>query len=230
MGWKTSMIIVNSENDFDKDELFESLGYYELKSIDKQYFDSIMNPDNDKIYIGKYNGNTIICMQDLPLESLDKTVSTGEKMLSDKFPDIDIVTFVLHSVVNLWGYSIVKNGEKLRVRAGSSEGGTMVEFGEIMEEEKELFSKSKLNSSGERIFLFENMPDDEFQDDQVGENFVFDISCKYFGESLDACDELFETQFEGFTFSKSKPKKRTDNQIIQNQSKKEPKKPWWKFW
>lgn len=230
MGWKTSIIIVNSKNEFDKNELFESLGYYELKSVDNQYFESIMNPDDDKIYIGKYNGNTIICMQDLPLESLDKTVSRAEKMLSNKFPNIDIVTFALHSVVNLWGYSIVNNGKKLRVRAGSSEGGTMVEFGKILEEEKELFSKSKMNSSGERIFLFEDMPDEEFQDDQVGENFVFDISRKYLGENLDACDELFETKFEGFTFSKSKPKKRTENQIIQTQSKKESKTPWWKFW
>lgn len=206
MGWKTSMIMINSDNEFDKDELFESLGCYELKSIDKQYFDSIMNPDDGKIYIGRYNGNTIICMQDLPLESLDNTVSRAEKVLSTKFPDTDIVTFALHSVVNLWGYSIVKNGKKLRVRAGSSEGGTMVEFGEIMEEEKELFSKSKVNSSGERVFIFEDMPDDEFQDDQVGESFVFDISRKYLGENLDACDELFETQFEGYIFSKKSQK------------------------
>lgn len=86
MGWKASMIMVNSDNEFDKDELFESLGYYELKSIDKQYFDSIMNPDDGRIYIGRYNGNTIICMQDLALESLDTTVSRAEKILSKEFP------------------------------------------------------------------------------------------------------------------------------------------------
>lgn len=235
MGWKTSMIIVNSDNEFDKDEIFESLGYYKLKSIDKQYFESVINPDDEKIYIGKYNGNTIICIQDLPLESLDSTVSRAERILSTKFPDTDIVTFALHSVVNLWGYSIVNNGKKLRVRAGSSEGGTMVEFGEITEEEKELFSKSKLNSTGERVFVFDTMPDEEFQDDQVGENFVFDISKKYLGEKLDACDELlFETQFSGYTFSKSKPQKKIEHQIEyqtkQTQKKIIHKKPWWKFW
>lgn len=231
MGWKTSMIIVNSENEFNTNELFESLGYYELKTIDKQYFESIMNPDDDKIYIGEYNGNTIICMQDLPLESLDNTVSRAEKILSTIFPNTDIITFALHSVVNLWGYSIVNNGKKLRVRAGSAEGGTIVEFGEVMEEEKELFSKSKLNSDGERVFVFDNMPDDEFQDDQVGENFIFEISRKYLGENLDACDELlFETQFNGYTFSKSKPKKKIENQVQKTQRKIIHKKPWWKFW
>lgn len=112
MGWKASLIIVNSDKKFDKDELFGSLGYYKLKSIDKQYFHSIMNPDDDRIYVGRYNGNTIICMQDLPLESLDATVSNAEKLLSKKFPNTDIVTFVLHSVVNLWGYSIVNNEKK----------------------------------------------------------------------------------------------------------------------
>ena len=145
------------------------------------------------------------------------------------------MTFALHSVVNLWGYSVVKNGEKLRVRAGSSEGGILIEFGEMMEVEKELFSQSKVNADGERVFVFDDMPDDEFHDDQVGENFVFDISEKYLGESLDACDQLlFGTQLQGYTFSKVKPQKpqktKHQNQDSQDQNRTTQKKPWWKFW
>lgn len=105
----------------------------------------------------------------------------------------------------------------------------MVEFGEILEEERELFSKSKVNATGERVFVFEDMPDDEFQDDQVGENFIFDISHKYLGENLDACDELFETQFEGYTFSKTKPKRKLITRLFTS-PKVSPKKIWWKFW
>jgi len=229
MGWKTSMILINSEKEFDKNELFESFGYYKLNKSDKQYFETIMNPDDDKIYFGRYNGNTIICMQDLPLESMYESLSKAERILSSKFPNTDITTFVLHSVVNLWGYSIVNNGKKVRVRAGSSEGGTIVEYGEILEQEKELFSKSKLNKNGERVFTFENMPEDDFLDDQVGENFVFDVSRKYLGMNLDACEELFETEFEGYTFSKLKPQNKTGDQIKINQDKNF-KKKWWKFW
>lgn len=228
MGWKASMIIINSEQKFDKDEFFNSLGFYDLKKNDKQPFESVINPDDDKIYIGNYNGNTIMCLQHLTFEAIDSSLSRAEVILSNTFQDTDIVTFILHSVANLWGYSIVNNGKKVRVRAGDSEE-LIIESGEILEEEKELFSKSKLNDKGERVYIFDDMPDDEFSDDQVGENFVFDISAKYLGQSLDACDELFETEFEGYTFSKSKPEKEIESNNISIQNQKT-KNPWWKIW
>lgn len=240
MGWKMSMIIINSEKEFKKDELFESLGYYDLKHIDKRYWESVINPDDGRIYIGQHNGNTIICMQELPIESLDTSLSRAEKVFSENFPNADIVTFALHSVVNLWGYSVVNNGKKLRVRGGTADSGIIVESGEILEEEKELFSKSKVNANGDRVFVFEGMPNDEFEDSQVGENFVFDLSRKYFGESLDSGDALFEVELEGYTYSTSKPTNKIEEQIqpkqIQpepnqpKQNKPSPKKPWWKFW
>ena len=72
--------------------------------------------------------------------------------------------------------------------------------------------------------------DDEFIDEQVGENFVFDISRKYLGENLDACDELFDTEFEGYTFSKTKPKEKVETTHNSPQKRVSHKKPWWKFW
>ena len=231
MGWKASMIVVNSDNEVDKNDLLESLECYELEKIDDQYLDSIMNPDDGEIYIGKYNGNTILCVQDLPLTFMDENISRTESILSKYFPDTEIASFVLHSVVNLWGYSISKNGEKMRVRAGSAEGGQIVEHGSPLKEEEALFSQSRTNESGERIFVFDDMPEDQFQDDQVGENFVFDLSVRYFGESLDASDKLlFETPFEGYRFSKSKPVKEEPVQEVRAVKKEEPKRPWWKFW
>jgi len=242
MGWKASMIVINSGEILPVQEVFDALGYYELRKVDKQPFEVVMNPDDDRIYLGQYKGNTIICMQDMPLESLGESVSDAERILSSQFSNTDIVTFALHSVVNLWGYSVVHNGKKLRARAGSSEG-TTIEYGEMLEEEKELFSIAKKNAKGERIFVFDDMPEEEFADDQLGENFVFDISTKYFGKSLDDCEELFETEFQGYTFSKVKP-------VVMEPAKPQPaapvaqqptapekavevvvkKKPWWKFW
>lgn len=260
MGWKMSLMMINSEQEFDKDDLFESLGYSNLKKVDTQDFESVMNPDFDKIYLGKYNGNYIICMQEMAADAIDRNLSKAEKILSTKFTDTEIITFVLQSVVNLWGYSVAKNGEKIRARSGNSEEGTTLDVGTILEEEKELFSQSKTNEKGERIFVFEGMEEEEYSEDQVGENFVFDISKKYLGEDLDSCDALFETKFEGYTFSRLpqaapppiEPEMETAAQssvsavpapisvpvsVPQNTTpqsptpqKKEAKKPWWKFW
>ena len=61
MGWKLSVIIIHSEQAFDQEEFFDALGYSEPEAVGQDYFDSIMNPDDDKIYIGTHRGNTIIC-------------------------------------------------------------------------------------------------------------------------------------------------------------------------
>lgn len=226
MGWKASMILANSEKKLDLNRLFEKIGIYQLQLVDSKSFDSVIYPDDDKIYVGRFNGNTIICMQDIPLESLDERPSRAEVALSGEFPNTDIVTFVLHSAINLWGYSIVKSGEKIRVRAGSAEDGTFVEFGDPLQEEEGLLAQSDTNDNGDRFFTFEGFPDEEFTDDQVGENFIFGLSVKYFGEQLDCSDELFETIFDGYTFSRVKPSIERKGVDVDSRDRKK----WWKFW
>lgn len=228
MGWKTSMIFANSEKEVDLDALFASMGIYQLTKVDSELFDLVMNPKDEKIYIGKHNGNTIICMQDIPLESLDIRMSRAETALSEAFDNADVVTFVLHSVVNLWGYSVVENGKKIRVRAGSSDGGTMIEFGDILPEEKGLMSQSQIDENGQRIFTLDGHPEYEYSEDQIGESFVFNISAKYFGEALDCSDDLFETSFDGYTFSTSRPNP-VEPPIEPKMELKKVAKPWWKF-
>ena len=199
MGWKSSMIIINAEDDNKDSEILQKLGFELNEKIESQSLDSVINPDDDLIYIGNYNGNTIICTQDIPLEFLDANVSKWEAALCNLYPDTEIASFILHSVVNLWGYSITKNNRKIRARAGSSESEFQLEHGEIMEEEKHLFSLSIIDENGNRIYTFPEMPNDTFDDNQVGENFVFDLSKRYLGRKLDSCDEvLFETEFRGY--------------------------------
>ena len=60
---------------------------------------------------------------------------------------------MIDSSVNLWGYSLIKNGQKIRAKAGSAKKGIFVEFGELLEEEKELIGKSKVNKDCQRIYF-----------------------------------------------------------------------------
>ncbi len=238
MGWKASMIVIDSDKTLEADQLLNALGFYSLQEVDEQTFEQIMNPDDDVVYLGYYNNTTIICTQELPLTFMEERVCQAEKVLSELYPNTEIASFVLHSVVNLWGYSICKNGEKIRVRAGTAESGTMVDYGEIIEEEKHLFSQAKIKESGKRVFVFDDLPEDEFEDDQVGENFVFDISQKYLGAPIDGAEDLlYETKFKGYSFSKSKPVPKPKPEEIKVEEEQEPsntipvkKKKWWKFW
>ena len=202
MGWKISTIIINSNKEINELDLLESLGFKNTFEIKSEVFEDVMNPDDNKVYIGKYKGNLIICAQEFPTSFFNGIILKGEKMLTSFFPDTEICALVLHSAVNFWGYSISKNNKKIRVRAGSAEAGTFIEYGEPIEEEKALFAMSEI-THGKRLFHFDDMPDEYFTDDQVGENFVFDISKRYLGEQLDASEELFETELKGFQFTET---------------------------
>jgi len=93
-------------------------------------------------------------------------------------------------------------------------------MGEPLAEEKELLSKSKLDSNGKRIYLFEDFPDEPLDEDQVGEDFVFSICYKYLDEELDSAEtSLHETILQGYRYRGITPDKTTANAA-----------PWWKFW
>jgi len=204
MGWKSSTIIIASKKEVNELELLNNLGFDNLIEIERAPFEVAINPDDGKIYIGKYKGNLLICAQNLPMTFLEETVSLGEKIISKYFPETEICSLVLHSGVNLWGYSLSKDTKKIRVRAGTSDKGTMIEYGEPLEQELNLLSKSKVGENGERIYYLDDFPDKPLDEDQVGENFVFELANRYIGQNLDMADDLlFETELKGYKFSNS---------------------------
>ena len=202
MGWKASAIIVHSNKETDHKSLLSELGFSVLSPIKDRTVEEVINPKDNEVYIGRYKNNLIICASDMPMNFLEGESEHARKVLTDTFPDAEICSFVLHSVVNLWGYSVFKDSQCIRARAGSS-GGTFLDFGEPLKEELELLSKSHIGANGKRVYLFEDYPDEPMSEDQVGENFVFEIAGKYLGEPLDSCDDfLFETRLAGYSYSK----------------------------
>ncbi|MBO9699769.1 MAG: hypothetical protein J7604_06130 [Sporocytophaga sp.] len=220
MGWKASAIIIHSKTETDYKSLLSELGFSNLSKIKDKTVEEVINPDENEVYIGRYKNNLIICAPDMPMNFFEETPGHAERVLIEKFPNAEICSIVLHSVVNLWGYAVIKDGQKIRSRAGSADSGTFVEFGEPLKEELDLLSKSHIAADGKRSYLFEDFPDEPMTEDQVGEEFVFEITGKYLGEQLDRCDDfLFETRLEGYRYSN-----------IINPSSASLGKPWWKFW
>lgn len=204
MGWKASTLIINNPKTIDFTSFLKQLGFSKVKAIADKNFESVINPRGNKVYLGTYKNNLIICSQELSETFFkDESVSEIEKVLMEKFPESEICAITLNSVVNEWGYAILKNNEKIRFRAGSHETGTVFNEGEILPEEKQLFSQSKLDGKGNRIYELDG---EEFTEDQVGENFVFEIVSRYFGERLDAADsDVFETNMLGFSYDNFTP-------------------------
>ena len=138
MGWKASVIIVHKPMQMDDEQLLKELKFDHLVKIKDELFEAVINPTNHRVYIGNYKDNLLMCVPDIPMQIIESDETETEKVLTKLFPNSEICSIILHSTVNLWGYAIIKSGERIRVRAGSAEDGPFIDLGEPLEEEKKI--------------------------------------------------------------------------------------------
>jgi hypothetical protein len=117
MGWKASTIIINKPTTVNTETLLKELGFDNLTRIEDEPFEVAINPDDNKVYIGSYKDNLLVCAPDIPMQFFEDNETLTEKTLNRIFPKSEICSIVLHSSVNLWGYSVTQNGQKIRARA-----------------------------------------------------------------------------------------------------------------
>lgn len=208
------MIIIHQPGEVNHRELLKRLGFINLNKIADLHPGSAIFPPADRIYIGNYQNNLLICEAYLPYTFFSEQPPFTEELLTHIFPDKEIAVIVLHSTVNLWGFSIIKNGKRLRTRAGDYTGN-LIAFGAPLKEEEYLLGKSFIDEeTGERMYLLDGWKE-PCTEDATGEEFVFAVCARYFGQKLDEADELFDTEFTGYEVAKNLPARR---------------KPWWKVW
>jgi len=214
MGWKLFAIIISPKPDLPVAELLAMLQLPNLQPANPLAFETAIYPKAGQLYIGKVNDALVITDYTLSDSCIKKELSPVEQVLTQAFPNAEICSMVLHSAVNYWGYSIVRNGQKIRARASSSDDGTYLEVGNPLPEEEDLLAKSTTDEAGNRLY---NLNGDIYTEDCVGENFVFSIASRYFGTPLDQLDEAgFGTLLEGYSYNIPTAQKA--------------KTPWWKFW
>lgn len=229
MGWKASMIIVHKPSRQADEQLLREIGFKGLAAVDKQPVEAVINPDANKVYLGMYNDNLLICDAGVPLQFFENTETSAERQIAQLFPNSEICVITLHSAVNLWGYTVIQNGRKIRARAGSADDGTFIDIGAPLAEERELLAQATAGNDGTLIYKLDDFPDETFTEDQVGENFVFSVCARYFDEQLDSADELlFDTYLTGYSYkSVTYDGNRND---LQTPPSKDKVKPWWKLW
>ena len=204
MGWKLSSIIISPATDVNYEHVLEEIGFSDLKAIGEAPYDVVLYPDQDKIYIGTYKNNLIISSGILPFEFFNTSLSALEEKLMHLFPDSEIGALSLHSGNNHWGYVILKNGKKIRARAGDMDHGTFLDLGEPLAEEMELLSNSRVDENGNSMYYLGKDAFEAYFEHQVGENFVFEIFKRYTGIALDKDSQLLETNFKGYqTYTQS---------------------------
>ncbi len=241
MGWKSFIVVVKPFTAYDVEELLKGIdraGYVPAKETTLEV---AIYPDGDNIYIGQYQDCLIICDDVLSSSCLMEGISPEEEFLMKTFPQAEIGVMVLQSTVNFWGYALLAAGQKIRVRAGSSDDGTFVDEGAPLSQEMALLAKSTLDKDGQRTYMLDDFPDEPMTEDQMGEEFVFEFSKRFFGERLERADDLmFETPFQGYHEAKQTealPPRPVPPIEGPSYPRQEPSqapssapKPWWKFW
>lgn len=199
MGWKASCIFINQVLS-DKNILLNQIPYNLNKVEESEALETAIMPDDNDFYLGEYKGNTIICDYGLPFEFYSDDISDIESKLIQHFPNSTIIAITLMSTVNHYGFAIIENGEKTRVKVGDYENPVALEIGQITKEEIELQKNSEIDGGGNRMFKYED-DDEMYPEDTVGEEYVFEVSKRIFGFELNGSESdelLFETKLEKY--------------------------------
>jgi hypothetical protein len=196
MGWKASVIIIRPELPFKGQFIFEALGFKNVVPGDAAPFEVAMYPRDNRIFAARYKGCTLLAGESIAMDFFIGQGSQLEQNLIALTGEGEICAVTLHSSMNMWGYIVVRDGKRIRERFGDADSGTTLDTGEPLEEEKELLSKSTVNTNGQRTFLLDGA---QYNEDQVGEKFVLGMFSRYTGTSLDMDDDLlFNVTCDGY--------------------------------
>ncbi|KAF0803512.1 DUF6928 family protein [Alloalcanivorax xenomutans] len=196
MGWKMSAVFVMEEGaglmvpgPIQEPQLEEIESIRLLKGYNKIRYallDEVIYPDKSEIAVGVYENNAILCHWALPValmgdRSMRKIVGRVKgaedikREFFELFSSAQVLSLVLHSAVNLWGYCLYDKGRLRRSAAGASDIGLVVNEGVLLPEER---------------VILENATIDDYNSKGQGVELVFEMSRRVFGERIDEMRSL----------------------------------------
>jgi len=191
MGWKLSMISVKAPSVAKVDDLWllEKLGYSGVKYVGEVAMEEVVNPGDNSVSIGEWNGNLIICEDHVLTERADVTATPSqlleyEAILTAIFPGSEVLSVANHSVVNYHLYALARDGQRQRYKQISGDTPRK-EFGELIEEEKVIYSWGEIS--------------DEVTEDQLMEDFAFGVAERHLGFRIDEGEEIFDIKLRKYS-------------------------------
>ncbi|MEZ6142778.1 MAG: hypothetical protein R3B84_19625 [Zavarzinella sp.] len=199
MGWKAACIVATTT---DK-PLLSKIAHHDHELADQvatqiapsylfhrqSSFEDGCYPQNGNLYVGAYHHSIVIGDIALTNSCFEEKAPPIISQLNQLLPNCCCVALLLHSVVNLYGYAVFHNGKPVRIRAGCADDGEYLNFGVPIAEELPLDAKASTTPTGERIWTvdIQGTPE-EFDHSSIGEEYVFAISKRFFGEQFDQFD------------------------------------------
>ena len=146
MAWNKYYVVVTDQPAIQPEEVMAKLKLRGYVKNGRSNF-AATNKSND-LFIGNYGNLLIIVDPDLPIALFEESPSAVEKLFTDVFPNAEIAALVENSTVDEFGYAILKNGRRIRVKHGC-DGEIYTDIGDFLVEEQlmlscEIFSKEEI--------------------------------------------------------------------------------------
>jgi hypothetical protein len=192
MGWKAFVLFATDQppgyfggfppNDPQRAERIRmQLGLTDYETVGATTLEESLNPAKGELFIAAPSGGVVLSHPDFiesffvegdsdELSPVPPHVEAFRNGVLGLYPTGQVLAIVLHSVVNLWGYSLFSEGRLIRCASGSAEDGVIADFGEPLPEEQSLLAEHELN-------------------DETGEEFVFAVAARFLGKPLDRFTE-----------------------------------------
>jgi hypothetical protein len=199
MSWKIYLIIISNANNINTADVPKKIGLDKLKATKEISINEAQYSQG--ISIGKYGDKIFIVSQDLVFKFYDQTASAFEKNICDSFPNSEIAVLTLNGTVDLYGYNIIKNGIRQRVKSGA-DLELYTDYGKKLQEEIDI-AKEKLFEDDDVKEMQKDMSKEDFKklvDQEISIRTTFKLTKRYFGKQIDEAGSDYEkitlTQFE----------------------------------
>jgi len=189
MGFKIYIIAITNCANVNTTDIPNKIGFDELQP-GKEISISEAQYENG-ISIGKYDDTIFIVSSELVFEFYNKKPSDLEQKLTKEFSNSEIAILTLNQTTDFYGYNIISNGKRERVRYGV-DSEIEIDFGEKLPEELEIPKDPFFGFFLEELKQFKTT-DKSFTDKQmkseieqeIGVRTFFKLTSRYFGKSID---------------------------------------------
>ena len=187
MAWNKYYIVVTNQQGATPTDILSKLSLTDYQSAGDANFHQT-NKSAD-LFIGNYKDNLVIANPDLTYGFFAAEPTDIEKRFVAAFPFSKIAALAENSTVGEFGYSLIDNGQRIRVKHGC-DGEIYTDIGEKLAEEEEILA-GHIFDPEELDEMREDMHEDEVQNMvsfEASWRTPAQISKRYFGDIIDNLD------------------------------------------
>lgn len=187
MAWNKYYIVVTNQQGTIPAEILTKLNLSSYQPAGEVNF--LQTNKSDDLFIGTYEDKLVIVDGNLTYGFFATQPSDIETRFVTAFPSSEIAALAENSTVSEFGYTIIANGQCIRVKHGC-DGEIYTDIGEVLPEEQEILA-GHIFDPEELDEMRENMDEEEVQNMIAFEaswRTPAEISKRYFGSIIDNLD------------------------------------------